>query len=117
MVPHWKYLFFQGLKCCFFFFGQKGGRSTRILHLKKEIVLFCFKYCDGEKRCGCYVHCIGRLSYMAICYLQQECRESRTIAHCLTRKKKCLDSYYYFFLFICFQPFTLRSHGPKPVTN
>lgn len=81
--------FFQGLKCRFFFFGKKKcSRSTRILCLKEKLVLFCFKYCDGEKRCRCFAHCIGRVSYMAICYLQQERRESRTIAHWLTRKKK-----------------------------
>lgn len=36
--------FFQGLKCCCFFSfgGKKCGSSTRILHLKDELVLFCF---------------------------------------------------------------------------
>jgi len=81
---------FSGIKMLFLFLQakKKYGKSTRILHLKEELVLFFFKYCDREKRRGRFVHCFGRVSCMAICYFQQERRESRTIALCLTRKKK-----------------------------
>lgn len=41
---------------------KKCGKSTRILHLKKDLALFCFKYHSAEKRCGCFLHCIGRVS-------------------------------------------------------